>query len=67
MTPDDIKQIAASVGGPLALAKLLGVAKDWVYRRISGDTPIQHVDELAISKVMENLDSTTQQKGTPHV
>jgi hypothetical protein len=40
ITPSDLKELSTSVGGPLALAQLLGVGKDWVYRRISGETPI---------------------------
>ena len=57
MTPVGLRRIADRVGGPRALARLLRVGKDWVYRRISGETPIEHVDELAISKARENQDA----------
>jgi hypothetical protein len=70
MTPDELDQIAESVGGSRALASLLRVGKDWVYRRISGKTPIEHVDELAIQQVLGNradikLKSTTNRKEHP--
>ena len=53
MTPAELEQIADSVGGARKLARLLGVGKDWVYRRMSGETPIERVDELAVQKAME--------------
>lgn len=55
MTPADLRQLAATVGGPLALAQLLGVGKDWVYRRLSGETPIERIDELAIQQALNGV------------
>lgn len=54
MTPAALNRIAAKAGGPRKLAKMLGVGKDWLYRRISGEVPIARVDELAISKAIEH-------------
>ena len=39
-------QLVERAGGPQAAAKLLKVGKDWVYRRLSGETPIKEKDEL---------------------
>jgi hypothetical protein len=55
ITPAKLARIAKSSGGPRALAKLLRVGKNWVYRRISGETPIEHVDDLAIRKAVEEF------------
>lgn len=51
VTPADIKALAAAVGGVRALAKRLGVSKDWLYRRINGETPIREVDIPAMERV----------------
>ena len=53
MTSAQLEKLATRIGGPIALARRLGVGKDWVYRRISGETPIQQVDELAIRQAMK--------------
>ncbi len=42
------------IHGVQHLADLLGVGKDWVYRRLSGETPIKRRDELLIAKAMES-------------
>jgi hypothetical protein len=52
VTQDELKQLARDAGGVLALAARLRVGKDWLYRRISGKTPIGHKDELAIRAVV---------------
>jgi hypothetical protein len=71
MTPAELDRIAESLGGPRSLASLLRVGKDWVYRRISGETPIEHVDVLAIRQalgkrtVKSKLKSTTKRKEHP--
>jgi hypothetical protein len=65
MTPASLSQLAKSVGGPRDLAKLLRVGKDWVYRRISGQTPIEHVDELAIRQAMKPNAQKQQRRKEP--
>jgi hypothetical protein len=54
MTPATLEKIAEDAGGVRKFAQVLGVGKDWLYRRISGETPIERVDELAISKALED-------------
>jgi hypothetical protein len=51
MTPT-FAQLVEDAGGAQALAKRLKVGKDWVYRRLSGKTPIKKKDELLIAQVM---------------
>jgi hypothetical protein len=65
MTPAALKRIAASVTGPRKLAQALGVGKDWVYRRISGEVPIARVDELAIRAAMPKRDDHPTLRGYP--
>ena len=60
MTPADLRQLAATVGGPLSLAELLGVGKDWVYRRLSGETPIERVDELAVQQALNQANQESE-------
>ena len=48
MTPADLRAIVEQVGGPQALAKRLGMGRDWVYRRLRGENRITPVDEVAI-------------------
>jgi hypothetical protein len=44
-------ELVARAGGVQAVANELGVGKDWVYRRINGETPIKKKDELLVAKV----------------
>ena len=55
MTPAEPKQITQEHGGPRKLASTLQVGKDRVYRRISGETPIGHRDELATRMVTDTM------------
>ncbi|HZZ77122.1 MAG TPA: hypothetical protein VFE62_01305 [Gemmataceae bacterium] len=52
MTPAQLRKVANAHGGARQLAERLHVSKDWVYRRISGETPIRKKDEMAIHQVM---------------
>jgi hypothetical protein len=49
----NFSQLVERAGGPLPLAKRLKVGKDWVYRRLSGETPMKEKDWLLIATAME--------------
>jgi hypothetical protein len=52
MTRSDIiafAQLVERAGGAQAVARRLKVGKDWVYRRLSGETPIKEKDEMLIA------------------
>ena len=53
MTPAEFRTIADQAGGAYALAKLLGVSRQWVYQRISGKVAIKPLDEVAIRAVVK--------------
>jgi hypothetical protein len=44
-------ELVERAGGVQAVADELEVGKDWVYRRISGETPIKKKDELLVAQV----------------
>lgn len=45
-------EIVKQAGGAQALAERLKVGKDWVYRRLSGETPIKEKDKLLIAQAL---------------
>jgi DNA-binding transcriptional regulator YdaS (Cro superfamily) len=53
MTPAELEALADGVGGVAPLAALLGTSRNWVYRRIKGETKIERVDVLAIERAVE--------------
>jgi hypothetical protein len=52
----------AFIHGAQPLADLLGVGKDWVYRRLSGETPIRQKDEWLIEKLGDLLEPQKKPK-----
>jgi hypothetical protein len=54
MTSTDTPTFAELVeraGGVQTVADALEVGKDWVYRRINGETPIKKKDERAVAQL----------------
>jgi hypothetical protein len=51
LTIPTFAQLVERAGGAQAVADELEVGKDWVYRRLSGETPIKKKDELLIAQV----------------
>lgn len=55
MTPAELRSICDKLnpGGQTRLAEMLGWDASTVRRKLSGDTKITRVDQLAISKALE--------------
>jgi hypothetical protein len=52
MAETSFAEIVKRTGGAQALAKRLKVGKDWVYRRLNGETPMKEKDELLIAQAL---------------
>jgi hypothetical protein len=55
-------ELVEHAGGAQAVANSLGVGKDWVYRRLSGETTIKKKDELLVAQAMVTERPTKRRK-----
>jgi DNA-binding transcriptional regulator YdaS (Cro superfamily) len=52
----DFAERVMLAGGAVKAAKALGVGKDWVYRRLNGQTPIRPRDEWMIERLGDTME-----------
>lgn len=56
MEPAEFAERIMLAGGAVKAGKALGVGKDWVYRRLSGETPIRPRDEWLIERLSDTME-----------
>jgi DNA-binding transcriptional regulator YdaS (Cro superfamily) len=56
MEPQEFAERVMLAGGAVKAARTLGVGKDWVYRRISGKTPIRERDAWIVERLSDTLE-----------